>query len=261
MGTASVQGPLWGARAQDWADIQEGQSAVLFEAILERAGVGDGTKLLDVGCGAGTLCAMAAKRGANVSGFDASENLLAIARERMPGADFRQGDMEDLPYPDNFFDVVTGVNSFQFAASSENALREAGRVTRDGGLVAIAVWGRPQECEADAMLDAVFALLPPPPAGKPASTPLWADGALEALAERSGLRPVGNAVEVDCPWDYPDEQTAVRGILSSALSTLAVREVGEEKVRETIAAAITPFRKPSGAYRIRNRFLFLAAAA
>src|SRR3712207_3341661 len=111
MGTAGVQGPLWGARARDWADVQEAQSAPLFEAVLQHAAVAAGTHLLDIGCGAGTLCGMAAQRGASVSGLDASEALLALACERFPQGNFRAGDMEALPYRSNTFDVVTMINS------------------------------------------------------------------------------------------------------------------------------------------------------
>ena len=58
------------------------------------------TELLDAGCGAGLALQIAAKRGATVTGFDASAALLEIAAERVPGADLRRGDLESLPYGD-----------------------------------------------------------------------------------------------------------------------------------------------------------------
>ncbi len=58
-----------------------------------------------------------ASLGATVSGLDASDTLLEIARERAPSADFRLGDLEALPFDDDSFDVVTGFNSFQYAAA------------------------------------------------------------------------------------------------------------------------------------------------
>jgi len=83
MGTASVQGQIWGARAKDWADVQESVAVPLFETVLQETAVGKTTSVLDIGCGSGIFCEMAAKRGARVSGLDASEHLLAIARERV----------------------------------------------------------------------------------------------------------------------------------------------------------------------------------
>jgi ubiquinone/menaquinone biosynthesis C-methylase UbiE len=93
--------------------------------MLEAANVGPGTNLLDMGCGAGGAALMAAARGATVTGFDASENLLEVARERLPQSDFTQGDIEELPYPDNTFDVVFAANSVQYAENQEQAVREA----------------------------------------------------------------------------------------------------------------------------------------
>jgi 2-polyprenyl-3-methyl-5-hydroxy-6-metoxy-1,4-benzoquinol methylase len=93
MGTAKVQGQIWGVRARDWAEVQEGMFTPLFEAVSQKTGVGANTALLDIGCGSGVFCEMAAKLGAQVSGLDAAEPLLAIARERVPQGDFRAGEM------------------------------------------------------------------------------------------------------------------------------------------------------------------------
>lgn len=167
MGTANLQSQLWGARARDWAEVQEGMGAPLYEAVLHKTTVGPDATLLDVGCGAGMFCQMAAKLGARVSGLDATEPLLAIARERVPDGDFRAGDMEELPYSNHTFDVVTGFNSFQFAANPVKALQEARRVARIGAPVAIAVWGKREDTEGFALLAALGSLLPPPPPGAP----------------------------------------------------------------------------------------------
>src|SRR5581483_5478704 len=82
IGSAQAQAALWGARARDWAEIQEGAVRPLFETVLHALDVRPGTALLDVGCGAGQACALAAELGATVTGFDATPELLAIARER-----------------------------------------------------------------------------------------------------------------------------------------------------------------------------------
>ena len=55
MGTAKVQGALWGARAEDWATYTEQVSLPLFGAALDAARVTAGTRLLDAGCGSGLL--------------------------------------------------------------------------------------------------------------------------------------------------------------------------------------------------------------
>src|SRR5262249_22173304 len=165
MGTLQVQGSLWGARARDYADIIEGFFRPVYEAVFDGAEVGAGTVLLDVGCGAGLAAQLAAQRGAHIAGLDAAEAALAIARERTPQGDFRLGEVEALPWSDNTFDVVTGFNASKSAADRVTALRGAGRVARREGRVAMAVWGRAEECETAATVAALGKLLPPPPLG------------------------------------------------------------------------------------------------
>src|SRR4051812_9198388 len=112
-GTAVRHADLWSARARDWAEI-ESQQLPTYEAALDRVGVGPGDHVLDVGCGSGVCLAVAAGRGARVTGVDASAALLELARERVPGADLRAADMEALPFDDDTFDLVTGFNAFFF---------------------------------------------------------------------------------------------------------------------------------------------------
>ncbi len=259
MGTAKVQGQIWGTRAKDWADVQESVAVPLFEVVLQETAVGKNTSVLDVGCGSGIFCEMAAKRGARVSGLDASEQLLAIARERVQMGDFRTGEIEELPYDDQAFDVVTGFSSFQFAANPIKALQEASRVSRTGTVV-IAVFGKPERSEATAYIKAMGSLLPPPPSDAPGPFALSTEGALEALVRKSGLIP--SAVKtVECPWNYPDEQTALRGLLSSGPAIRAIQEKGEDMVRDLIIKVIAPFKTRSGGYYLSNNFNYLIATA
>ena len=112
VGTAATQGELWGAKARDWAEIQEPPWIPVFEQVLDLAGVGAGARLLDIGCGAGGALVLADARGAEPAGIDASEALIAVARERIPRARLEVGEMEELPFPDDSFDAVTGINAF-----------------------------------------------------------------------------------------------------------------------------------------------------
>lgn len=259
-GSAGLQSDLWGVRAKDWAEVQEGTVQPLYEEVLEKTGVGQGTKLLDVGCGAGSFCAMAAGRGGNVSGFDATGPLLEIAKSRTPAGRFEMGDMESLPYPDAAFHVVTGFNSFQYARNTPNALREARRVAAPGGWVMIAVWGRPEECDATAYLAAVGKLLPPPPPGAPGPFALSDEAALRQLVQEAGMNEI-EINDVDCPWVYPKAETALRGLLSAGPVVKAIRTSGEDRVREAVLAALEPFGNESGGYRLENKFRYALARA
>jgi SAM-dependent methyltransferase len=256
-GTAEMQGPLWGARARDWAEVQEGTVRPLYESVLGKLDLEHGTRLLDAGCGTGLFAAMAAKEGASVSGLDASEASIAIAKERTPAGDFRVGEIEELPWDDGSFDVVTGFNSFQFAADPVNALRQARRVVRDDGRVVVAIWGREEDCEAVAVIEGITAFLPPPPPGTPGPFALSEPGALEALVEQAGLH-AQEGHEVPCPWVYPNVDTAVRGLASAGPAIRAEQENGREAIEETIAQSLQPFRDAlTGIVQLENVFRYL----
>jgi SAM-dependent methyltransferase len=135
-GSASRWGPLFGARARDWAETWEGPhgwGSPVYAHVLERAQVGPGTELLDCGCGAGRFARMACDRGARVAGIDAAARLIEIAARQVPDGDFRVGDLEALPWPDRNFDLVAGLSAFQFADERRGPPSGVGR--RDGVLL------------------------------------------------------------------------------------------------------------------------------
>jgi SAM-dependent methyltransferase len=259
MATAHVQGSLWGLRARDYAAHMEPFARPMYEAVFAAAAVSAGTDLLDVGCGPGLAAHLAAGRGAHVAGLDAAVESIGIARERTPGGDFRVGDLENLPWPDNTFDVVTGFNAFQYATDVVNALAEARRVARPGGRVAMAVLGRPEECAIAVVLGALGPFLPPPPPGMPGPFALSAPGRLDALLEQAGLTPLSGA-EADGPIDFPDLATALRGLLSAGPAAAAIRQAGRAAVEAAVAAALTPFRTAADGYHLRNRYRYAIAA-
>ena len=96
MGSSAVQGELWGRAARDWAQFNEPSCEPFYEAVFDAIGLSDGQPLLDAGCGSGLALQLAAKRGAEVSGLDASSELLQVTRERVPDGTTEQGDLEEI---------------------------------------------------------------------------------------------------------------------------------------------------------------------
>lgn len=260
MGTAQVQGALWGARAKEWAELQERAFEPMYDAAFEVADVGSGTRLLDVGCGAGLALSEARRRGAIVSGIDAAPELVEIAHSRCPGSDIRVGELEELPFEAVMFDVVTGFNSFQYAADRVHGLREAGRVLKPNGKLVALVWGKPERCQMAAYLAALGSLLPAPPPGAPGPWALSPPGALEALAAEAGFMTMA-AQSVTTLMKFPDEQTAVRGLLAAGPAVRAIEVSGEDAVAAAVSRAIAPYRLPDGSFALRNEFRFIVAKA
>jgi SAM-dependent methyltransferase len=259
-GSAVVNGSLWGARARAWTDIQEPIARPLYVDALARTGVGRGTAYLDVGCGAGLALSLAAARAATVSGIDAAESLVAVARARVAGADVRLGELEELPFGDGSFDVITGFNAFQYAAHPARALAEARRVARAGGHVVVATWAPPERTQAAAVVGAMKPLLPPPPPGAPGPFALSDEAALRTLATEAGWTPL-EVHDVDCPFAYPDVETAVLGLDSSGVAERARRHSGEAAVSAAHREVAEKYRRADGSVHIGNAFRYLVARA
>jgi SAM-dependent methyltransferase len=258
--TGAMNGKLWGVRAEDWSRIQEPLVAPAYEEALRRAGVHAGARLLDVGCGAGLAALIASRLGAHVSGLDAAEPLLVIARQRTPAGQFQLGELEDLPFDAGRFDVVTGFNAFQYAANPARALAEARRVTRPGGRVVVMTWGRPEGMPAAGLLAALRPLLPPAPAGAAGPFALSDETRLRAFAVDSGLA-VLEIFDTETPWEYADLATALRALKSSGVAARAIGHSGEAAVDDAHAKALEPYRLPGGRYRVNATFRSLLATA
>ena len=257
---AQVQRQLWGTDPRAWAELAEAHNRPLFEAVLHAAGAGPGTRLLDVGCGTGLTLVLAQQRGAIPAGLDISPGLLGIARERLPAAVLREGDMEFLPFGDDSFDAVTGVNAFQFAGDPQQALREAARVTRPGGRVVASLFAAPERSQGTVVHEAMSALIPPERAADHAPYALSAPGNLEAALADAGLR-VTDHGEVVCHWRYASMDEAVRALLCSAGGARAVQAAGHPAVRDVLERALAQFQDPeTGIVCLANTFRWVAAS-
>ena len=254
-GTSEAQGSLWSERADDWANIQEPLMRPAFEAALDALAITRETRLLDVGCGSGLALRLAADRGAAVTGLDASAALLEHAGRRVPGAPLVQGELEELPFADDSFDVVTGFNSFQYAARPAVALREAARVLVPGGRVLYLNWAPPEQCEAAAYLAAIGALLPPAPAGAPGPFALSDGEAIVRLFDQADLD-VTSTADVTVVWRYPDEATAIAGLMAAGPIVGAIRHAGEAAAVAATVEFLQPFRTDGGGYEITNVFRY-----
>jgi SAM-dependent methyltransferase len=114
-------------------------------ALLDAAAVTLNTRVLDAACGPGYATAAAAARGATAIGIDFSAEMVAEARWRYPGIDFREGDAEALRFPDSSFDAVVLNFGMLHLSRPDQALQESFRVLRSSGRVAFTVWDVPEK--------------------------------------------------------------------------------------------------------------------
>jgi SAM-dependent methyltransferase len=253
-----LQSRLWGNDPHGWELFGEPHNLALFVAVLNAADVRTGSRLLDVGCGTGLTLQLGRERGATIAGVDVTLGLLEVATNRLPHADLWCADMVELPFADNSFDAVVGVNAFQFAGDPRRALVEAARVCAPGGYVAASMFAEPERSESTAVHLAMAALSPPQRQGDHAPYALSAPGNLEAALVAAGLV-IDDAGEVEVTWRYQSVADAVRGLLSSGGASRAVEDVGLPAVRATIKASVQPFTDAAGEVRMRNVFRWVAA--
>ena len=229
-GSSVLWGPLFGGGARQWADTWEGDSGwggPAYDFVLTTVKVGEGTRVLDCGCGAGRFAALAAGRGATVAGLDAAEEMIAIARERTPDGDFRVGDLEALPWDTDSFDLVTGFSSFQFADDKVRALREAGRVSRD--LTAAIIPTRVASSGIAAVFKPLFPLFPPAALDGMRHSGMFAlsePGRLDDTLANATLTVVEDD-QIEFPIALDTVDSAARGFVGAGPMALAIRRSGE----------------------------------
>jgi SAM-dependent methyltransferase len=144
--------------------------------LVRHAGVGPGTRLLDVACGTGVVAVTAARHGARVTALDLTPELLAVARDnaRIAAVDieFHEGDVEELPFERDAFDIVVSQYGHIFAPRPEAALAEMLRVLKSGGTIAFSTW--PPELYVGRLFTLVARYMPPAELKTP-SPALWGD--------------------------------------------------------------------------------------
>ena len=207
-------------------------NASAWSTVAELTAIGAGTQVLDVGCGTGGFCALAAARGAFVAGVDALPERIDAARRRVPAGDFEVALMEQLPFTDGAFDVVTGFNSFQYALDVPVALAEAARVSR--GLLAVCKYGNPLENEFFAFLAAL-------------------------APERFDLSRLPLRDDVDRALERFDVRAS--GVVETALTFDDDAALAAAVELSTSPEASAPYRRPDGSYHFAQALKYSIVSA
>jgi SAM-dependent methyltransferase len=214
----------WGRKAVDFATLSEPGNCREYVALHQHLAIDAGDGVLDMACGSGLAIELARARGATCAGIDASDRLVAVARDRNPASDVRVGDMNALPWDSDSFDVVTSFRGIW--GTTPGAINEAGRVLRPGGRFGMTVWGH-IKASPGAWALAPFRLAAQPKVeNQAAMVALGRPGVGEQVLTDAGFDEV-RRVEVPFAWDFSDPDVYARALAATGPAYEAIQNVGE----------------------------------
>jgi len=203
----------------------EAVTTVTAAQLVRHARIHAGQTVLDVGCGTGVAALTAARAGGRVCALDLTPALIEHARKHAALAgvkiDFREGDVEALPYENSSFDVVISQFGHMFAPRPDVAIGEMLRVLKPGGTIAFSTW--PPEHFVGQIFALIGKAVPPPPGAAP--PPLWGDPATirqrlgDAVTDVEFEREV-MIVPALSPQHYRDGMEHTLGPLAKLVATL-----------------------------------------
>ena len=207
--------------------------------VLDAVGLKPGDRVLDVACGTGVLAREAATRvgpGGFVAGVDPGLGMLAVAQERAPGVEWREGTAESLPYPERTFDAAVSQFGLMYFSDRRQGLREMARVLKPGGTLSLAVWDTLENSEAYPILVEQLKRLAGDAAANGVSAPftLGDRDALLALFDQLGLASV-NVETQNGTARFPSIRAMVDSELRGWLPVTGV--VLDDELCETILVA------------------------
>ncbi len=135
----------WERVAGKYDSVWSSSTRQFITPLLDAAEVREGMTVLDVGCGPGYVSAAASDRGATALGVDFSREMVGIGRRMFPRIEFREGDAQQLAFPDQSFDRVLANFALLHLTNPERACAEACRVLKLGGKFGFTTWARVEE--------------------------------------------------------------------------------------------------------------------
>ena len=238
-----------GCFAERWSPI----TSQAIDYLLEKAHIGQGSRILDVGTGPGDAAGRAVERGAEATGIDVAAAMVEIAAERHPGATFLQASASDLPFPDGSFDAVVGNNVIQHVGEPQRAAREMRRVLAPGGRVALSNWDAAERSPFfAAVAGAVAAAEVPTPTEAPAGPSFFQfteDLAFRALLEDAGFDSVAvDSIPTEIPVASAKEliTALAEGTVRTGAALRAADDAQRDRMRDALEERLAEWRRGPG---------------
>lgn len=250
---------IWNQISQLYETEIDRRFAPVVEAVIGRASLRSGERVLDLGTGTGAVAARAAVAvGAtgSVVGVDISPEMLAQARRTtaragLENAEFTEGRAEEIPAASATFDIVLASLSLMYVIDRAAAAREIARVLRPGGRLVAAVWAGAASCDIVLFQQTAGSFAPPPP------VPGVGPGALADpsifVAQLAGAGVEADVQKEVLGFDFDDFESAWNVLASVTTAQLAPER--QEEARSAVRNLMWPHG--DGPRHFRNTTLFI----
>ncbi|MCB4802786.1 class I SAM-dependent methyltransferase [Methylorubrum populi] len=203
------QPDLWSEHADAYEAVFEPLTDRFAQAAVAALGLAPGQRCLDVAAGAGGAALMAAREGATVLAIDAAPGMvdrirLRAMRSGLP-VEAASMDAQALALDDGSFDAALSIFGIILCPDPVRALKEAARLVRPGGKIAIVTWTEPQNYELiTRLLAAIAAVRGPQPSlpGTPAQLRFSDDAAFRTLFGSASLE-VDGITRIEAALEAP----------------------------------------------------------
>ena len=244
----------WERVANKYDSVWSSSTRQFIPPLLDAADVSGKMSILDVGCGPGYVSAAAAERGAIPIGLDFSAEMIAIAKKMFPRIEFRQGDAQNLPFPDASFDRVVANFALLHLADPERACAEAARVLKPGGKFGFTTWAKISENPFVKLVDDAIQAHANLDVDLPPGPPFYLfeneNGFRNAL-ERAGFDGASMTFKVHkIEWHVPTARFVFDAERNAGVRTagLLARQTPEvlRKIQSAIEKSVQPYAKDDG---------------
>ena len=228
-----------------------------MEGMIAAASPKSGQEVLDLCCGHGAMTSALCARGCNVTGLDFSSAMLEHAARRAPGARFREGDAQDLPFDDANFDIILSTCGIMHLPDQPRALAEVRRVLRPKGIFAMTVWFGPDVSPSFRIAFGAMKAHADPSVSAPPQPDFFQfarrDVAEEMFGE-AGLHIVKHDT-IDCVWhlDTPEQLFKIysEGTVRMAMLLSAQPVSAVKAIRQAMTDAVARDHAVDGGYRVQ----------
>ena len=190
----------------------------LARILIERARPKPGEHVLDAACGTGIVARLVAPmvgRSGRTVGFDYDPIMIEMAGSLAPEIEWRQGDLQNLPFPDGFYDLVICQQGLQYLPDPGAGLRQMHRVLRTGGRMVLATWSDLAKSPGHVLLFQALAATIGPDRAQPVGWSLADEAKLLQLVSAAGFVSVATTT-ISLQTRYPSARAFVEIVLKGS---------------------------------------------